>query len=1036
MKQSIYIISLLAFTSIPLNAKKFLSDRKDPLSPEEEMAGFTVPEGYVIELVASEKNGIINPIDLTFDDAGRLWTQTAGMYPLDPVSGQSWSQTLQMMQDPKLGERYPKVYEIQKLYKLEKRGTDKILILEDPTKKTEGQLKVKVWADGLTIPQSIMPYKNGCYVAHGSEFFFMSDENNDGKQDKVETLLSGFGFFDTHTMSHSIVRGPGGWINFSQGALNSGKVNVVKSGNKLEVTYAKNLRLSTDGKEFEILNTARDNVWGYQVLSNGQWYATSANDHGLSVLPMEDQTGIDGIGGQSIRSYQPLIKTVHKFRVGGTGISGLAFSEDGEHGFPPAEWKNVAILANPITHSLNLVRIERKPDGTIHAEHLKDFLTSKDDWFRPVNIEFGPDGCLYVADWYNKIVGHNELRTDHPDRDKSHGRIWRIRHKSQKPLSIPNVAKASNADLIKHLQGKTIWEKRAAWHQIEERQAKELTPQLRKIALDPATKKDERILALWSIEALKAYDQSFIITMIADKDGDIRREAIRSLASYELSAAQVAELVKPYLHDSNVMVRSQVLRTLEEIKTANNDTIALLVEACQSAAADNSFGGNYERNFERFLARKALETYQTELKAYLATPAGIKQPAENILWAIQALPAADRTKVFVNIWEKASSGDIDKDTFSAVTKMLDNPLVQKAVAPTFKSRSQEMLDLSIANSSTINGPLVSKFFIEKIATGLKSSDKNEVRKSLDIINTLRSPHHTGTLLKHFRNTSDSSEKRVLFNALGHDTSINPTFYRGLLYNDELSFDLRLSALASLVIKNEKMATSDAKKWLPFLDSSQKKQLVKRLAYTPQGSNLIKALWHISYLDTNDWDLNAATLTLSHDKNDWRAKTIYAAANAIEQVAKKARHEKIEKILAASRKIKGDPVVGKAVFGSCLACHAVGGEGNEFAPPLDGGRKREVEHLLTAIISPDDAVEGAYGLYYVASKNGSITEGYLVKNDSNGITIGQPGGNKSFIAKDNIHKHGSINGRSFMPASFGDFPEKTLIDISAYIRTIK
>ncbi len=898
MKSPIYFTSLVALSAVTLSAKITQSQREDAWTTEKEIAGFTVQEGFVIELVASEKNGVINPIDLTFDDAGRLWTQTASMYPLDPVSGQSWSETLQMMRDPDLGKKHPKVYDIQKLYKLEKRGKDKILILDDPTKRAQGQLKV--WADGLTIPQSIMPYKNGCLVAHGSEFFFMSDEDNDGKQDGVETLLSGFGFFDTHTMSHSIVRAPGGWFNFSQGALNSGKVKVLRSGKELEVSYAKNLRLSNDGKEFEILNTARDNVWGYQLLSNGQWYATSANDVGLSILPMENQTGIEGIGGQSIRSYQPLIKAVHDFRVGGTGISGLAFSEDGEYGFPQADWKNVAILANPITHSLNCVRIERMADGTIKAKHLKNLLTSKDDWFRPVNIEFGPDGCLYIADWYNKIVGHNEVRTDHPDRDKSHGRIWRIRHKSQKPLSIPNVAKASNADLLKHLQGKTIWEKRAAWHQIVDRNAKELAPQLKTIALDPSSKKDVRILALWSLEGLKSFDQQSLASLIADKDGDIRREAIRSLASYKLTATQVATLVKPYINDSNVMVRSQVLRTLEEIKTANNETIALLVTACKSAAPNNKFGGNYERNFERFLARKALESYQSELKAYLSTPEAIKQPAENILWAIQALPAKDRTTVFVNIWAQASKGNIDKNTFSAVSKMLDNPLVRDAVTPTFKTRSKEMLELSIANSSTINGPLVAQFYTKKIEADLKSSDKAIVSKALGAIHALRSPYHTKTLLSLLDSTDSNNEKTNLFKALGHDKSIKPAFYRNLLYNEEISFDLRLSALAALVIKNEKTAISDAKKWLPLLDDSQKKQLVQRLSYSPQGNKLIQDLWHISYLSSDHWDLNSAIRTLSNSKNDWRAKQIHDAAKAIEQVAKKARHEKIKDVLNASK----------------------------------------------------------------------------------------------------------------------------------------
>src|SRR5690606_3821129 len=151
-----------------------------------------------------------------------------------------------------------------------------------------------------------------------------------------------------------------------------------------------------------------------------------------------------------------------------TGISGTAFADDSSGSFPE-EWKNVAFLANPITSSINAVKIVRHSDGRVSMEHLPDLLTSEDDWFRPVNMEFGPDGCLYIADWYNKIISHNELPTTHPDRDKNHGRIWRIRHISQKPRNIPNFYEMNTELLVEFLASPSLWAKRAAWHQITDR---------------------------------------------------------------------------------------------------------------------------------------------------------------------------------------------------------------------------------------------------------------------------------------------------------------------------------------------------------------------------------------------------------------------------------------------------------------------------------------------------------------------------------------------------------------------------------------
>ncbi|WDE95707.1 c-type cytochrome [Lentisphaera profundi] len=1030
MKSMRIFLSLMILPAI-ISAQGIQAKRSIPYSPEQEKATFQLADGFVAELVASEKNGLINPIDLTFDDAGRLWTQTAQMYPLDPITGIHFGKAMRMMRDPNLAKKDPRFTKMRKLYRLEEKGQDKILIINDPSKAVQGQ--IKSWADGLTIPQSIMPYKNGCFVAHGSELFFLSDENKNGKQDKMTPVLTGFGFFDTHTMAHSIVRAPGGWMQLSHGAINSGLVTAVKSGKKQEITFSKNLRFSTDGKELELVNCHKDNNWGYQLRANGQWYSTSANDGGYSVFPSEAQSSIPGIGGKKIRQYSPYMPNLHKFRVGGSGISGLAFSEDGAQGFP-AEWKDVAILANPITNSINCVKIIRKPDGSIEAKHLKDLLVSKDKWFRPVNIEFGPDGCLYVADWYNKIISHNEVSTDHPDRDRKHGRIWRIRHKSQKPLSIPNVAQAPDSKLIHHLvQGKTLWEKRAAWHQIEERQAKELFPQLVKVAINQEISKESRILALWSMEALKIFNQSTLQGCIADSDADIRREAIRSLASYNLSSKIVAVLLTTPLNDKNAMVRSQVLRTLDEIHNADDSTISLLIQACKPAAPNDALGGNYERNFERFLARKALERYPNELKNFLAKTDYSKLATTNILWAIQALPAQELSKVFVQIWGEASSGNIDANTFIAISKILNNPAVRQAVTPTFHKRPEEFLQIALANIDKINIANISSLYAESIESDLASNSLTNRNKALDLIIQLQSPHHSKTLLQLIKGGDDKSK---IIQALGNTPHLAFDIYRQLFFQENLNFTQKLSIFAAYAIKNESSALIDCKLWFPHLTKNQKGQVVNHLSYTRQGNNILKNLWEISYLADNQWDYNSAYRTMSSSKRDWRGQKIYEYANSQEQIAINKRKDQIEKFIHSSAKTQGNVTLGKAFFQTCLTCHKVGDQGQSIAPPLDGSANREREHIITAIVNPDEAMEGVYGLYSAVRKDGSYLEGYLAKNDANGITIATMGGYKSFIPKANILSHGSVHKRSFMPNGFGELSEQSMADLLAYIKTLK
>ena len=134
MKHTTLLMALLLVTSLPLAPallaqKKTHSTRQKVYTAEEELAGFTLAEGFVIELVASEKDGVAKPIDLTFDDAGRLWTQTARMYPLDPVADIQWNDLLKLMDDQEAQRKHPNFKRILDLYQGKTRGTDQVLIL-------------------------------------------------------------------------------------------------------------------------------------------------------------------------------------------------------------------------------------------------------------------------------------------------------------------------------------------------------------------------------------------------------------------------------------------------------------------------------------------------------------------------------------------------------------------------------------------------------------------------------------------------------------------------------------------------------------------------------------------------------------------------------------------------------------------------------------------------------------------------------------------------------------------------------------------
>jgi len=1031
---SFVIIGLVAIAPV-IEAKKTQSERTGANSPEEQLATFTLPEGFVIELVASEADGVVNPIDMAFDDAGRLWTQTGRMYPLDPVKDIKWNELLRLMDNPEEQEKNPEFKRVRDLYQGKTKGEDQVLVLSGlyGGEKT----KTSVFADGLTIPQSVLPYKSGVIVAQGSELFFLDDTDGDGKADKREPILTGFGYTDTHTMTHTMVRGPGGWVHFSQGALNKGEVTAVKSGAKANFDFSKIGRFSLDGNKVEVISAGLNNIWGFWMRSNGQWWGTEANDKGHSITPMEPGTAYAGIGNEKIRSYQPFLPPPHKFRVGGTGISGLAYADD-ESGSFPAGWKDVAFLANPITNTINAVRIVRNADGTVSAEHLPDFLSCTDDWFRPVNMEFGPDGCLYVADWYNKIVSHNELPTTHPDRDKSHGRIWRIRHKDQVVRKVPDLYLAEPAQLLEHLSAPSIWEKRAAVHQIGDRGLKQLAAPLLKLISDESATEITRIHALWALEALGHYDAGLMGSLLKSNLADLRRESARAFGYLAPDLATLNKGFAPLVNDPNPMVRSAVLRAIAERGEADAGTIDILVSACKAELPGNQMGGPYERKFERFLARMALEQFSSQLGSYLTSEAAGMQPSGNLLWASQALPEAQRNDAFLKIWaSKSKGGKIDESTFIAIAGMLGSSEISKAVSPTLQSPENGVgyVAMALENQAQVQSPELA-MILSPVVEKMLGNDETR-KQGLDAIARLKVPVASGTILKLLEESPTPELLTRVLAALQASPKENRAVFASLTQNEALPFDLRLNALDSLIKVAPAEGQNALEGWISKLSEAEKKQVVTKLSASKQGAGLLMHFHESGQLTTSAFDLASAERTHKANTKDPRGRKILDELKKTEAEKKSEFASRLKHLMAVPDRLEGDPAKGEVLFGICLLCHKVGDQGFDIAPALDGSAHRELEALLTAILDPDVAVEGGYLTFRVKKKDGSSLEGYLSKEDARGVTLAFMGGSTVFIPTDEIQSKQFIGGRSFMPKGLIDaYDDQQVADLLAFINTLK
>ena len=626
---------------------------------EREIASFTVPDGFEVELVASEKEGVGKPITMAWDHAGRMWTMTALEYPVDANENEASAEAL-----------------------FARGGKDKVLVFDTPWK--PGPQTPRVFAENLAIPLGIMPWKDGVFVQRGHEIRYYEDRNSDGKADTEQVVLKGFGIQDSHLFPHQFERSPGGWFYIAQGLFNYSKVarpdgSAFTSGEK-EVAFnqCKLARAKLDGSGFELLTAGPNNIWGLVTARDGSEFLQEANDMGHPVSEFIAGTHYPTGSREKLRPYAPMLPASTPDQpMGGTGLSGLALAEDEGSAFA-AKWKDekVFYIANPITNRIQIVTLKKDAKGYPVYKKQDDFLVSSDEWFRPVSVHFGPDGCLYVADWYNKIISHNEVPRTHPDRDKTRGRIWRIKPKGMQPVQAPDLTKLPAAELVGLLGGKNARVSNMAWEELGDRKDKSVTGDLGKLAADAKRPVVARIGALWSLIEMKAVTQDLVFTLAADRDASIRREAVKAMESLDWSNVDFYRLATEILKsEADFQVRCAVANLVRRNPAAAPSTLALLVGTVEGPLPGDDRAA-YERNYLRYLVRWALEVHP-DMTAEMLQDGGAL-PTEAKILAALALPPAKGAPALL-----ALLPSLDRPLGADEAALLGSQLAQPEVAKSF-----------------------------------------------------------------------------------------------------------------------------------------------------------------------------------------------------------------------------------------------------------------------------------------------------------------------------------------------------------------
>ncbi len=376
-------------------------------NPTDELAGFHVPEGFQVDLIASEPT-IAKPMNLAFDATGRLWITQSTQYPFPAKAGE--------------------------------KGTDAVVVLED--KDHDGSFESsRVFADGLNIPIGLLPYGDGVLCFSIPNILYLRDTDQDGVCDRREVLFGPFDTTrDTHGMINSLRMGMDGWVYACHGFNNQSRIQG-KDGHAISMTSGNVFRFRADGSRVELFTQGQVNPFGMAQDRWGFWYAADCHSKPISQLIRGGCYPSFGRPDDGLGFVPPMMDHLH----GSTAISGLAHTKDSC--FPLAMEDNF-LSGNVMTCRINRNRLTYQ-GATAKATAMPDLLTSDDPWFRPVDLQFGPDGCLYIADFYNKIIGHYEVPLDHPDRDRTSGRIWRIRWTGDEAAIVPSKVNASVDSLSK-----------------------------------------------------------------------------------------------------------------------------------------------------------------------------------------------------------------------------------------------------------------------------------------------------------------------------------------------------------------------------------------------------------------------------------------------------------------------------------------------------------------------------------------------------------------------------------------------------------
>jgi putative membrane-bound dehydrogenase-like protein len=933
-----------------------------------------VADGFQVKLVASEPM-IRQPVTMSFDDRGRMWVIQYLQYP-NPAG----------LKAVKVDEFLRTVYDrVPEPPPKGPKGADRITILSDPDANGRYR-KSKDFVQGLNLASGMAIGHGGVFVAQSPYLLFYPDKDGDDVPDgDPEVLLKGFGMEDAHAFPNSLQWGPDGWLYGAQGSTVTAKIRGIQFQQGI-------WRYHPLTKEFELFAEGGGNTWGVDFDRHGNVIA-GTNWGGVAMLhQVQGGYYVKGFG-----KHGPLHNPhtygyfehipCRNFKGGHVTCGGVLY----HGGAFPKEFDGRYIAGNLLSNALYWYELDRK-GSSFTSRQGGDFLIANDTWFRPVDCLTGPDGALYVADWYDKRATH----LDPVDNwDRSNGRVYKIESRRKDRVSPPvklPLSKLSSKELVGLLSHPNDWYPREARRILAERRDRSVIPGLRKAVLEE--KGQLALESLWALYVSGGFDDAIALKLFGHVNEDVRTWTIRLLAdAKKVSPAIEKVLVNAALTDKSPTVRSQlacsakrlpakdclpiVRELLKRDEDVNDPHIPLLLWWAieDKAISDRALVLellDVPAAWKRPITREAI----TERLGRRYMAAGAEAGYEACARLLAKAPGAAEADRLVRGMEKALEGR----RLVRVPAALEKPLA-------------DLWKTSSAN------PAVLRF-------ALRLGSPEAYDRAMKLAGDPKTPE---------------GDRLGLIEVLGQGGKAEcvPMFLR--ILREAKTDSLRGAVLSALQPfadpRIPEAVLAHYSKLSPGLRGRAQTLLCSRPASTLA---LLKAV-DAGQISAKDVPLDQVRRIAQH-KDDAIRKLVVKHWGKLGPATAGEKVARIRHISAELGKGPGDLAAGKLLFQKhCATCHTLFGEGNKIGPDLTGADRKNRDFLVANIVDPSAVIRPEYVAYQVITKDGRSLTGIVVNSSPTALTLVNEKNERTVLAR------GQIEDMAVSPVSL--MPEKILDDLS-------